>query len=346
MNIVSPAPGLPTVTLTTPPVPSWRVGQFVDARVAALTGLGKVTLQVGSAIVEAHTSLAVTSGQQLHLEVMRSDSQVVLRITPPTSEPATLTAALREALPHQQPLQNVFSHFTALLSSPSGLSPTATTLLKQLIGLLPDEQTISRIDGLKQAMMDSGLFLEQKLGSDRKPDSWSSDLKANLLRLLAETSHSRDEPAKTLTHHIEAGLARIQLHQLSSLADAQSPITAWAGELPVRNKDQVDVFQFRIEKDAKTTNNPEQETWCTWLSFNIKALGPMHAKISMTNQNVAAILWAESNLTVNLINQNLNLLHQSLEVLGLEIKDLHCFQGSPPLPKTKHLPKGLLDLMA
>lgn len=347
MDIIGPLPSLSTLTLAAAsPTPSWQVGQRLDAVVTALTGQGKVTLDIGGAILDAHTSLATTPGQRLHLEVIRSDSQIVLRIISSTPKSNPLTAALREALPHQQSLQTIFTRFSALLSSPSGLSPTVTISLKQLIGQLPTQQTISRVDVLKQALMDSGLFLEHKLSLDPKPASLTTDLKANLLRLLAEASQGRDDSANALTHHVEAGLARIQLHQLSALAEAQTPATTWAGELPVRCDNHVDVFQFHVERDAKTATNPEQQSWCTWLSFNIKVLGPIYVKITLTDKNVAAILWAELNSTVDLLNQNLNLLHQSLAEAGLEIKDLQCLHGCPPLAATNLLPGELLDLTA
>lgn len=199
MDIVGPVPDSSTITLTSSPVPTWRVGQRLEAQVTKLIGLGKVTLQVDLAIVEARTYLAVAIGQHLRLEVISSGSQVVLRLTPPTPESTSIKAALCEALPTQQPLQTVFSQITTLLSSTSGLSPTTVTLLKQLIGQLPNLQTILRIDGFKQAIMDTGLFFERKLGNNHKPASWASDLKANLLRLHAESCLGRDESAKTLT---------------------------------------------------------------------------------------------------------------------------------------------------
>lgn len=347
MDIAGPAPKSSTLTVTnTSPALSWKIGERLDALVTAVTGQGKVTLSIGGAVLEAQTSLATTIGQRLHLEVIRSDNQVVLRIISPTPSSNCLTAALRETLPHQQPLQTIFTRFAELLSSPSGLSSTATMLLKKLIEQLPTHQSISRADLLKQALMDSGLFLEHKLSLDPKPASLSTDLKANLLRLLTELGQDHDDSVHTLTHHAEAGLARIQLNQLSALANMETPVAAWTGELPVRRDNDVDVFQFHIEREGKNGSDPEQQSWCTWLSFNIKILGPMYAKLTLSNNSVTAVLWAEMNSTVDLIIQNLGLLHQSLRVVGLEIKDLQCLQGSPSLPATNRLPRDLLDLTA
>jgi len=347
MDIPGPVPSSSTLTLShTPPALPWRVGQRFDAQVITLIGPGKVTLNIGGALVEARTSLVTAIGQHLHLEVIRSDKQVVLRIISPTPQENALTTALRQALPHQQSLQTIFTRFAALLSSSSGLPPKTTMLLEQLLAQLPTPQTISRSEILKQALMDSGLFLEHKLNDDPKPATLAADLKANLLRLLAETPQGRNESTNGLARDVEAGLARIQLHQLSTLTDTQTPPTTWAGELPIRNNNHVDIFQFHIEKDSKSAHDPQQQSWCTWLSFNIKALGSMHVKISLSGNNIAATLWAELDSTVVLVRQNLGHLHQTLSMAGLNIQDMQCLHGSPPLPATDRLPRGLLDISA
>jgi hypothetical protein len=347
MDIPGTTPSSSTLTLAnTPSGLPWRVGQRLDAQVITLIGPEKLALKIGGVMLEARTSLATAIGQHLHLEVIRSDKQVVLRLVSPTPQENTLTAALREALPHQQSLQTIFSRFAALLSSSRELSPTSIMLLAQLVEQLPTQQTISRADVLKQAFLNSGLFLEHKLNTDPKSAALATDLKANLLRLLAETAQGHNAAANTLAQHVEAGLARIQLHQLSALPDVQTPLTTWTGELPVRNHDQIDVFQFHIEKESKNAHDPEHQSWCTWLSFNIKALGPMHVKISLSSNNIAATLWAELDSTVALVKQNLSHLHQILSGVGLNIKNMQCLHGSPPFPPTDRLPTGLLDIIA
>jgi hypothetical protein len=345
MDIAGPSSTPPTLTLIdTAGSTSWRIGQRLDALVTTTPGEGKITLDIEGIVLEARTTLAASVGQRLNLEVIRSDNnQIVLRIIPSSPASDRLTAALREILPHQLPLQTVFSRLTAILPSSSQLPPAITALLKQLIDQLPDRQSICRPDGLKHALHDSGLFLEHKLGGGSEAASPATDLKANLLRLFAEASRSNDDAGNPLVHHVEAGLARIQLHQLSALTEI--PMT-WTGEIPVQDDRHVDVFQFHIERDAKTAAEPEQQSWSTWLSFDLKTLGPISVKLALTNKTVATTIWAELNSTVDLINQNLDFLHQSLRAVGLEIRDLQCRQGNPALPLPKRLPQGLLDLTA
>lgn len=347
MDIAGPSSNSPTPTLTLTDATrsiSWRVGQRFDALVTATPEQGKITLNMEGSALEVRTSLAASVGQHLHLEVISSDkNRVVLRLVAPPSVPDPITAALRETLPQQQALQTVFNRLTALLQSPSQSSAAIVTLLKQLIDQLPDRQAVSGADGLKRALHDCGLFLEHKLSIGSKAASSAADLKGNLLRLLAEARRSNDDEANALVRHVEAGLARIQLHQLSALGEMQA---TWTGEIPVQSNRHVEVFQFHIEKDAKAAADPKRQSWCAWLSFDLKTLGPMSVKLALNNKTIATTIWAELNSTVDLINQNLDFLHRSLHAVGLEIKDLQCRQGSLALPAPKRLPRGLLDLRA
>lgn len=302
-------------------------------------------MQIGNSLLEARTALPTTPGQQLSLEVVRADEQIILRIIPipPPAEPTL--EALRKSLPQQLPLAAAFSRFTEILAASPSLTPAVTALLEQLLQQLPDAHTITQADTLKEALMDSGLFLERKLDPGLQPSSLSKDIKANLLRLLAELTQVRGDAAADLTRHVEAALARIQLHQLAAVTQGQAP-AAWAGELPVRHDNHINVFQFRIEKDAHHSADAAQQSWHTWLSFSLKTLGPLHVKITLANRSIAAAMWAESSATADLVNEHLNYLHQSLDKLGLEVKGIHCLHGRPPFIPLDRLPKGLVDLSA
>ncbi len=351
LRIVTNIPGStqssPLLTLTSTPTTAalWRVGQRLDAMVVSLLSPDRVSLRVGDAMLEARTSLATTPGQRLSLEVVQTDKQVVLRIItdPPKADP--MIGALRTALPQQLPLQTAFTRFAELLAASPGLPPAVNSLLKQLLQQLPSAETISRSDTLKQALTDSGLSLEYKLSPQAAPAALNKDVKANLLRLLGEASRSQGEGIADLIRHAEAALARIQLHQLAALAQEQPPLS-WAGEVPVRHGDHIDVFQFRIEKDANQSPDGQQQSWSTWLSFSLQTLGPLHTKLTLTGKRLSAAFWAESSATASLLNEHLNHLQQSLELTGLEVADLHCRQGRPPFPPPARFPKGLLDLNA
>ncbi len=315
----------------------------MDAIVVSQIAQDRLALKIGTAVLEAHSSLEVSVGQQLSLEVVQTGKQIVLRIIPNPPQADPVMASLRTMLPQQIPLQLAFARFSEILDSNLGLPPAVTALLKQLFQQLPSDQTIIGDDKFKQSLIESGQFLESQLGSNAQTASLNRDIKANLLRLLDELVHNETDNTADLTRHVGAALARIQLHQLSALIQENAPV-AWAGELPIRHGDQVDVLQLRIEKDTTQAADIADKNWYTWLSLNLRTLGPLHAKIALSNQGISATFWAESKPTADLVNEHLSYLHQALQRVGLEVKDIQCHHGHPPFSTTDRMPKGLLDI--
>jgi hypothetical protein len=338
----------PTLTISGE-IPSsadgWRIGQRLDAAVVSLMGQDKIAIKIGDALFEARSSATTTLGQRMSLEVVRTTPQIVLSIGAGPDISAPLMSALRTALPQQLPLQTAFSRLETALTSSSDLAPLTATILKQLLQQLPDNQAITRSDTLKQALQNSGQFLEHKLNTDPQPSSLDKDIKANLLRLLAALPRLQGYDTSDLSRNAEGALARIQTHQLGALAQEQSP-PAWAGELPIRNGDQIDALQFHIEKDGSHSANTEEQGWNTWLTLNVRALGPLHVRISLAKHGIATTFWAESNSTADLVKNNLDYLHQALQRAGLEVRNIQCHQGRPPFPEPHRLPKGLLNITA
>jgi hypothetical protein len=157
---------------------------------------------------------------------------------------------------------------------------------------------------------------------------------------------SDDATAKNLT---QLNINRIGAHSIAPafrIRRYAGIISSVTGEPPVRRDNHVDVFQLNIEKYSKSATNPEPRNWSTWLSFDFESLETMPVKISLTNPDIAATLRAELQSTDDLIERNLPTLRQSLDRLGLAIKDLQFLQGRPPRPPTSRLPHGLFDLIA
>lgn len=345
MDTVRSAQLSSTLTFASSPAitPQWQLGQRVDAIVMSQIAQDRLALKIGSAVLEAQSSLEVSVGQRLSLEVVQTGKQIVLRIIPIPPQADPVMVSLRTMLPQQLPLQLAFARFSEILVSNLGLPPAVTALLKQLLQQLPSDQTITRDGKFKQSLIESGQFLESQLVSNAKTASLNRDIKANLLRLLDELVQSKADNTEDLTRHVGAALARIQLHQLSALMQEEMPV-AWAGELPIRHGDHVDVLQLRIEKDTIQAAEVADRNWYTLLSFNLRTLGPLHAKIALSNQVISTTFWAESKLTADLVNEHLSYLHQVLQEAGLEVKDIQCRHGHPPFSAPDRIPKGLLDI--
>ncbi|HEY4732708.1 MAG TPA: flagellar hook-length control protein FliK [Gammaproteobacteria bacterium] len=211
INNPAPLPQLPTLTLSPAAIKSWQAGQILNALVIKVTPQGLMTLQIGDTSIQANGSqLNPAPGQMLKLEVIRTEPQTVLKVTNPPVPAQTLTETFTEALkvllPRQMALPPLLANL-AFLASDDGRSLPAlphniAVLIKKLIGDLPTDKKLSNADGFKRALSQSGMFLESKLtgsGNAGESSSIDQDLKANLLRLLANLQQtSPSTPSRNL----------------------------------------------------------------------------------------------------------------------------------------------------
>ena len=166
---------------------SWRAGQLLHATVTE-GGAGRVLLAIGNRQVSAATSLHLEKGQQLTLQVQSLGQQPVLRILSPAAD-LTLNAAVRLLLPRQGPMTPLLSSLNQLATTPQAPVPgLIQQLIRTVVRQMPTVEAAATPRGLKEALQQSGVFLERHL---LQPAAQSgslaprgADLKANLLRLL------------------------------------------------------------------------------------------------------------------------------------------------------------------
>lgn len=145
-----------------------------------------------------------------------------------------------------------------------------------------------------------------------------------------------------LLQQTEGALARLQMTQLTSLQDNDSTKQVWNHEIPVRNGDQTDLFQIRIEQDKQKEEGEEseddKENWTVTLTFDLDGLGPMYTRLIMADDTLSTVLWAEKEKTVTLVNQQLPRLEKNYTKAGLNIGHVICHKGKPPEPvvSTEH----------
>ncbi|MBD3609870.1 MAG: flagellar hook-length control protein FliK [Gammaproteobacteria bacterium] len=175
----------------------WQTGQLLKAFVVNAGQNGSATLEINGQQVraqpqnQAHTPLK--AGQVLQLEVMRTGEQPVLKVlNPPATQHEIMTRGVKQALPQQQPLQQVISSLQKLADSVGGdAGKQLKSLSTQILNQLPQLQQLRSGTNVKQAVENSGHFLEAKLrqlldnsGQDGKTQL-NQDMKANILRLLS-----------------------------------------------------------------------------------------------------------------------------------------------------------------
>lgn len=313
------------------------------ARLQAVVTAGDgddVTLAIGDRRFQASASQAVAPGQRLNLQVVQAGRPAILKVAGPGGEEDTLPRAMREALPRQLPLQQVFARLTAFPPMPGG---TAAALLKHLLQNLPAIERLTDGNNFRSAVQNAGQFLERRLADAAPAAEIRQDLKANLLRLLAALGQT-PEPAADLSRQIEAALARVQLHQLSAAApDANAP--AWAGEIPLRHGDAVDVCRLRIDRDGGQDAERAASGWSAWITLDLRTLGPLHVRLTLGGGRLSTTVWAEAEATAALVSEHLDTLRQSLRDAGLDVAALQCHRGRPRLLPADRLPTGLLDIL-
>lgn len=138
-------------------------------------------------------------GQSLRLEVIDNGPPPQLRVMPPPLDDHqdVIGQALRRFLPRQEGLQGVMERLTRFAAQHSDASdthplpPALRDALRNVLGAMPDKGALSTPEGLKQAIQNSGLFLEAKLAQQAQTPaapasaapSLGQDMKARLLKL-------------------------------------------------------------------------------------------------------------------------------------------------------------------
>ncbi|MEC9313553.1 MAG: flagellar hook-length control protein FliK, partial [Pseudomonadota bacterium] len=153
---------------------------------------------------------------------------------------------------------------------------------------------------------------------------------------------------RELLREVESTSARIQFNQLSMLRDPDNPNNnVWLFDLPVKDKQQLEMLQMRLEQHKGDKNNEDEAIWQVQLNLETQNLGPMQARISLYQQNVQVVLLAERQESSDLLSRHIDDLNQRLDKLGVNVSHLSCRQA-PIMPLTiepeQSLPRHLLDI--
>ncbi len=172
-----------------------KLGQQLIARVSQHhSGSQQYTLKSDNLQFQVKSPIPLEIGEKVQLVVSRSGNPPQLQLIPPDSSQQQLQQSLRSLVSRQAPLQEALASLHQLTTNPpqpgsSPLPDPINKLLKQLFNSLPSSQSLSQASGLKQAIEDSGMFLEPKLakgvlsGMIQQP-TLDRDLKTQLLRLI------------------------------------------------------------------------------------------------------------------------------------------------------------------
>ncbi|MCF6337806.1 MAG: flagellar hook-length control protein FliK [Gammaproteobacteria bacterium] len=386
-----------------------QTGQQLNALLTRTTDVNQtramLELAGHRANVQLSQPLPASIGQHIKLEVVTPGAIASLKIltTPLAALPATsmnnthIAQALRTILPQQAPLPLLLNNLALIVKnhttnlSPGIIPPTTQRiaplpqplieLVRAVVDRLPDNGNVSSGDGLKQAIAQSGLFMEARLAQIlQQPTSGTTtppiDFKGGLLSLLLtllnfskNMSPTNTVPTQTMPHtqtgmqttlnqqmnlqqilaellrNVGSGLARLQLSQLVSSATEEEGKRAWIMEIPVRSGEHIDLIQMRIEKEKNQRSPKKPALWTVTLALELRELGPIQARVTLADKIVSTRFWAEHISTAELINQHLSILENRYQEVGLTVGALKAHHGTAPDPVSpdENLPHTLLD---
>ena len=182
-----------SVTGTAPTLlAQWRVGTVLQA-VTVVDASGRLFLDIGdsrfSARLASREMNMPRNGERLQLRVLRDSPVLAFETVPQPSieEAANPTLeALRRYVPRQNSAAPLAANLAFVVKGPRSNLPSAVTQAAALVWeAMPDAETLEDPQGLRQAIVDSGAFLEAKLAdapTRSTGESIANDLKALLLQ--------------------------------------------------------------------------------------------------------------------------------------------------------------------
>ena len=212
----TPPPATQTVQITSEgsPVRNWSSGQILQAVVSQSLASNQAIIQIGNLKISAQTSIPVTAGEKLTLEVVETGKLPLLRILRPLSDGALLENLIRSALPKQSGLPPLLANLqqAAQTDNPHKLPAPVLKAVQEIIARLPDSSSISRPEVLRNAIQQSGIFLESKLAEAARV-SKPADIAASTRPVITTAQY---QALQTAIHtDTKTGLLRLQQQLLN-----------------------------------------------------------------------------------------------------------------------------------
>lgn len=263
--------------------------------------------------------------------------------------------------------QDGLGHLMAELSgaqSIGGFSNIPSSLLARVVSQLsPLDQAVTG-DGVKAALLRSGLMLEASLA--QHPGEPPQDLKAALLLLRqalalppgprrttgavrppppysggaiagqpaytepVDMTASSDVRRQGLADAVDGALARLELEQIASLPQKESDPTCWRFETPVATPQGTGVAQFEIQREShgRTSGASSAVTWRVRFGLDISPFGPISANLNLTGEHLGVALWVQDDAASTALKALAPDLARRLLGSGLEV-DVAVYHGSP-----------------
>ena len=129
----------------------------------------------------------------------------------------------------------------------------------------------------------------------------------------------------TLFKEVDNVHKKLQYNQLSMLKEPESSsvLATWLFDLPIKDKQNVDVLQVQIDQQTKQPDQDDQ-CWQVQLRLDTQNLGPVQANVTLQGEDVKVVIKAEKAESAALLEQNLPLLDTALAKLNVSVSHMSC----------------------
>ncbi|MBK1726082.1 flagellar hook-length control protein FliK [Halorhodospira neutriphila] len=290
------------------------------------------------------TDLEIVEGDRLLLRVAAIEPQLVLQTLRHRGHYPALHAGLRRALPAQRTAAGLAGALAPLCTPRRAFQSPARKAARIFAERLPTPAQLADPGGLREAVVDSGLFLEHRLAHTAAGarGAVATDLKANTARLLASLGGSgRAQPAQPATpaagepahaelrDYAEGLFWRLQALQ-ARLALEERPEDRTI-DLPVRDGAEIDAVRLRLRGRPAPHGGGALKVD---LHLHLSGAGAVYAFIQLQDGHVDAAWWAARRATADALAAALPDLEARLQRIGLVPGTLTCYHGEPAEDRT------------
>lgn len=135
----------------------------------------------------------------------------------------------------------------------------------------------------------------------------------------------REEAMQTFLRQIESSLNHLQQTQLQNLNESQAARPQWLMELPIKDGQDIDLFELRIsEEESSQAEGEEKKIWNVTLKFDLTGLGKIKAHIKMQGDFISAQFFSEKPEVLSLFQDNFDFLRGRLNYNGLNVGNIKC----------------------
>ena len=133
-----------------------------------------------------------------------------------------------------------------------------------------------------------------------------------------------------LFKEVESIHNKIQLNQLNMLKEPESgsTVASWLFDIPIKDKQVLDLLQVKIDQHKSGSEEDEADIWNVKLRLDTQNLGPVQATVTLHHEDVKVIIRAERQDSAQLLEDNLLVLNEMLESLGVSISHSSCCCGA------------------